>query len=68
MMGRVRRILGRVCTPIFLEAFVLTFLAEWGSEPDHDDRVGGAQEPLRAWPSGGTIGHAFCTGLAVVVG
>ena len=30
MMGRVRRILGRLCTPIFLEAFVLTFLAEWG--------------------------------------
>ena len=25
-----RRELGRICTPVFLEAFVLTFLAEWG--------------------------------------
>ena len=29
-MGKVRRVLSRICTPIFLEAFVLTFLAEWG--------------------------------------
>ena len=28
--GPMRRVLSRICTPIFLEAFILTFLAEWG--------------------------------------
>ena len=28
--SRWRRELSRFCTPVFLEAFVLTFLAEWG--------------------------------------
>ena len=28
--SRWRRELARFCTPVFLEAFVLTFLAEWG--------------------------------------
>lgn len=28
--SRWRRELGRFCTPVFLEAFVLNFLAEWG--------------------------------------
>ncbi|GJN15658.1 hypothetical protein PR202_gb02593 [Eleusine coracana subsp. coracana] len=37
-----RRIFSRFCTPIFLESFVLTFLAEWG------DRTGNAQKRDRS--------------------
>ena len=68
MMGRVRRILGRVCTPIFLEAFVLTFLAEWGDRSQITTIALAAHKNPYGVAIGGTIGHAFCTGLAVVGG
>uniref|UniRef100_A0A0E0LX65 GDT1 family protein n=1 Tax=Oryza punctata TaxID=4537 RepID=A0A0E0LX65_ORYPU len=63
-----RRIFSRFCTPIFLESFVLTFLAEWGDRSQittialatHKNAVGVAV--------GATLGHAICTSLAVVGG
>ena len=68
MMGRVRRILGRLCTPIFLAAFVLTFLAEWGDRSQITTIALAAHKNPYGVAIGGTIGHAFCTGLAVVGG
>ncbi|KAJ4721518.1 GDT1-like protein [Melia azedarach] len=63
-----RRIFSRFCTPIFLESFILTFLAEWGDRSQiatialatHKNAVGVAV--------GATIGHTICTSLAVVGG
>jgi len=63
-----RRFLSRFCTPIFLESFVLTFLAEWGDRSQiatialatHKNAIGVAV--------GATIGHTICTSLAVVGG
>lgn len=63
-----RRVLSRFCTPIFLESFILTFLAEWGDRSQiatialatHKNAVGVAV--------GATIGHTLCTSLAVVGG
>ncbi|XP_010553854.1 PREDICTED: GDT1-like protein 3 [Tarenaya hassleriana] len=63
-----RRFFSRFCTPIFLESFILTFLAEWGDRSQiatialatHKNAVGVA--------IGATIGHAICTSLAVVGG
>ncbi|KAJ7978259.1 GDT1-like protein [Quillaja saponaria] len=63
-----RRFFSRFCTPIFLESFVLTFLAEWGDRSQiatialatHKNAVGVAV--------GATIGHTICTSLAVVGG
>ncbi|XP_016196100.1 putative pentatricopeptide repeat-containing protein At3g23330 [Arachis ipaensis] len=63
-----RRIFSRFCTPIFLESFILTFLAEWGDRSQiatialatHKNAVGVAM--------GATIGHTICTSLAVVGG
>lgn len=63
-----RRFFSRFCTPIFLESFILTFLAEWGDRSQiatialatHKNAVGVAV--------GATIGHTICTSLAVVGG
>ncbi|CAI0438879.1 unnamed protein product [Linum tenue] len=64
----VRRVFSRFCTPIFLEAFILTFLAEWGDRSQiatialatHKNAVGVAV--------GATIGHTICTSVAVIGG
>lgn len=63
-----RRFFARFCTPIFLESFVLTFLAEWGDRSQiatialatHKNAIGVA--------FGATLGHTICTSLAVVGG
>ncbi|KAK1318237.1 GDT1-like protein 4 [Acorus calamus] len=63
-----RRFLSRFCTPIFLESFILTFLAEWGDRSQiatialatHKNAVGVAV--------GATLGHTICTSIAVVGG
>ncbi|KAK9919250.1 hypothetical protein M0R45_027859 [Rubus argutus] len=63
-----RRFFSRFCTPIFLESFVLTFLAEWGDRSQiatialatHKNAVGVAV--------GATLGHTICTSVAVVGG
>jgi putative Ca2+/H+ antiporter (TMEM165/GDT1 family) len=67
-MGKVRRVLSRICTPIFLEAFVLTFLAEWGDRSQITTIALAAHKDPVGVTVGGVIGHAFCTGLAVVGG
>ncbi|KDP26862.1 hypothetical protein JCGZ_18020 [Jatropha curcas] len=63
-----RRFFSRFCTPIFLESFILTFLAEWGDRSQiatialatHKNAIGVAV--------GATLGHTICTSLAVVGG
>ncbi|KAL1198000.1 GDT1-like protein 3 [Cardamine amara subsp. amara] len=63
-----RRLFSRFCTPIFLESFILTFLAEWGDRSQiatialatHKNAIGVA--------IGATVGHTLCTSLAVVGG
>ncbi|KAL4557309.1 hypothetical protein LXL04_035483 [Taraxacum kok-saghyz] len=63
-----RRFLSRFCTPIFLESFILTFLAEWGDRSQiatialatHKNAIGVAL--------GATIGHTICTSIAVIGG
>jgi len=66
--GKVRRILSRVCTPIFLEAFVLTFLAEWGDRSQITTIALAAHKDPYGVTIGAIVGHAFCTSLAVIGG
>ncbi|RAL47528.1 hypothetical protein DM860_011266 [Cuscuta australis] len=64
----IRRFFSRFCTPIYLESFILTFLAEWGDRSQiatialatHKNAIGVAV--------GATIGHTICTSVAVVGG
>ncbi|KAL5566751.1 hypothetical protein UlMin_029915 [Ulmus minor] len=63
-----RRFFSRFLTPIFLESFILTFLAEWGDRSQiatialatHKNAIGVAV--------GATLGHTICTSVAVVGG
>ncbi|KAI3459148.1 hypothetical protein Pfo_015811 [Paulownia fortunei] len=65
---KLRRFFSRFCTPIYLESFILTFLAEWGDRSQiatialatHKNAVGVAV--------GAIIGHTICTSLAVIGG
>lgn len=53
---------------IFLQAFILTFLAEWGDRSQISTIILGARENIFGTVIGGTLGHGFCTGLAVIGG
>lgn len=53
---------------ILLQAFVLTFLAEWGDRSQISTIILGARENMIGTVLGGTIGHGMCTGLAVIGG
>lgn len=53
---------------IFMQAFTMTFVAEWGDRSQITTIVLAAREHLWGVIIGGTIGHAICTGLGVVGG
>ncbi|XP_053559934.1 transmembrane protein 165 [Bombina bombina] len=55
-------------SPIFVQAFTLTFLAEWGDRSQLTTIVLAAREDPFGVAVGGTIGHCLCTGLAVIGG
>ena len=53
---------------VITQAFTLTFLAEWGDRSQIATiALASSQNPVGV-TLGGTIGHAFCTGLAVLGG
>ncbi|KAJ1373781.1 hypothetical protein KIN20_036288 [Parelaphostrongylus tenuis] len=53
---------------IFIEAFTLTFLAEWGDRSQLTTIILAARENIAGVISGGILGHALCTGIAVIGG
>ncbi|KAL1022596.1 hypothetical protein UPYG_G00029700 [Umbra pygmaea] len=55
-------------SPVFIQAFTLTFLAEWGDRSQLTTIILAAQEDPFGVAVGGTLGHSLCTGLAVVGG
>jgi len=63
-----RVLLSQFCTPIFLECFVLTFLAEWGDRSQIATITLAAHKSPVGVTLGAILGHAICTGLAVVGG
>lgn len=63
-----RRVLSRFCTPIFLESFILTFLAEWGDRSQIATIALATHKNAFGVTIGATVGHTICTSLAVVGG
>jgi len=53
---------------IFIQAFTMTFLAEWGDRSQITTVVLAAREEIIGVIIGGVLGHALCTGLAVLGG
>mmetsp|Transcript_73110 Transcript_73110/g.237798 ORF Transcript_73110/g.237798 Transcript_73110/m.237798 type:complete len:314 (+) Transcript_73110:88-1029(+) len=53
---------------ILTQAFILTFLAEWGDRSQIATIVLGASQDPFGVTLGACIGHSFCTGMAVVGG
>lgn len=66
--GPKRNILNLIFSAIFIEAFVLTFLAEWGDRSQIATIILAAREDVYGVMLGGFLGHAMCTGLAVLAG
>jgi len=66
--GVARQLFSKFCTPIFLEALILTFLAEWGDRSQIATiTLASHQNPIGVIV-GACIGHSICTGLAVYGG
>ncbi|XP_022747794.1 GDT1-like protein 3 [Durio zibethinus] len=63
-----RRFFSRFCTPIFLESFILTFLAEWGDRSQIATIALATHKNALGVAVGAIIGHTICTSLAVVGG
>jgi putative Ca2+/H+ antiporter (TMEM165/GDT1 family) len=66
--GRWRKLLLGLLTPVFLEALVLTFLAEWGDRSQIATISLAAQYDPLGVTLGAVAGHALCTGAAVLGG
>ncbi|CAM6084836.1 unnamed protein product [Calypogeia fissa] len=66
--SNLRRFLARLLTPIFLEAFILTFLAEWGDRSQIATIALASHKNAVGVTIGAAIGHTICTSVAVVGG
>ncbi|XP_055901799.1 transmembrane protein 165 isoform X2 [Eupeodes corollae] len=53
---------------IFMQAFTMTFLAEWGDRSQLTTIILSAREDVYGVIVGGVLGHSMCTGLAVIGG
>ncbi|XP_042503390.1 GDT1-like protein 4 [Macadamia integrifolia] len=65
---KIRRFFSRFCTPIFLESFILTFLAEWGDRSQIATIALATHKNAFGVAVGASLGHTICTSVAVVGG
>lgn len=55
-------------TRVLLQAFTMTFLAEWGDRSQLTTIILAARDNVYGVIVGGILGHSVCTGLAVIGG
>merc|ERR1719447_1677845 len=66
--GRIRNMLSNVFDPVFLEALILTFLAEWGDRSQLATIALATHYNAIGVTLGGVLGHGICTMGAVTGG
>jgi len=66
--GLLGSIINKENLKVFTQAFTLTFLAEWGDRSQIATIALAASKNVMGVIVGGLLGHAFCTGLAVIGG
>ena len=64
----ISTVLKLLFSAIFIQAFTMTFLAEWGDRSQLATIVLAARENTWAVIIAGVLGHSLCTGLAVLGG
>lgn len=57
-----------IMTRVLIQAFSMTFLAEWGDRSQLTTIILAARDNVYGVIVGGVLGHALCTGLAVIGG
>ncbi|GBB87564.1 hypothetical protein RclHR1_01400017 [Rhizophagus clarus] len=57
-----------IFSPVFVQTFILTFLAEWGDRSQIATIALAAAQNVYLVTMGVIVGHSFCTGLAVIGG
>lgn len=63
-----KQIWNRIFSPVFLQCFTMTFLAEWGDRSQISTiALAAAKDPIGV-VVGGCLGHCICTGIAVFGG
>ncbi|KAJ9601075.1 hypothetical protein L9F63_000810, partial [Diploptera punctata] len=67
-VGKSSRTILSLISRVFIQAFTLTFLAEWGDRSQLTTIILAAREDVFGVTVGGIFGHSLCTGLAVLGG
>jgi len=68
LMDGARNFCSLLLGPVFVQAFILTFLGEWGDRSQISTIALGAAHNVYVVALGTIIGHACCTALAVIGG
>lgn len=67
-MASCTKLARRFFSKVFLQCFSMTFLAEWGDRSQIATIALAAQKDVWGVTAGGIVGHALCTGVAVLGG
>lgn len=68
LMFKLKNIISYISSPVWFQTFSMTFLSEWGDRSQITTIAMAAGSDWFMVILGGSLGHMFCTGLAVIGG